>query len=362
MIVHGVLSLDIGGLEKIVVSLAKQTRDSAVICIEKPGALAGELEAAGVSVKSLDKPPGRAKSFIDDAEAMLLRLKATVVHTHQVGAACYLAPAAKRLNLRVVHTEHGNPFTRATSWGQWLRIRARMRLTGRSIDTFAVVSPEIASAVTRWFTVPQAKVTVVPNGIAVTPPVLTRKEIRDSLGIPHEAFVIGTVGRLHEVKQQDILISAAGKLKDVTVLLVGEGPERARLEGLARRINANVLFAGHQPQPANFLQAMDVFTLTSRSEGFPVSLLEAWSVKLPVIVHAVGGLPAIVDHEVNGVLIRAEGSSPLESRLAWECELMRSDPVRARKLGNAGCEKLERHYTLEQMSNRYRQLYAEHGQ
>jgi glycosyltransferase involved in cell wall biosynthesis len=358
MIVHGVLSLDVGGLERIVISLAKYVASRgepvAVVCVERPGALANELESIGVKVVSLNKPSGRYPSHIDAAEKVLRELQPRVLHTHQIGAAWYLAPAAKRLGLHVVHTEHGNPFARASSWGDCLKLRWLMRRAAKSIDAFATVSPEIAKAVTRYRTVPASKVSIIPNGSAVVEPTRNREEIRSSHGIPQDAYVIGTVGRLHEVKRQEILLIIASAFGD-WVLLVGDGPEKARLERFASDLGIadRVVFAGYQPQPIDFLAAMDVFALTSRSEGFPVSLLEAWAAKLPVVVSAVGGLPAIVDHEKNGLLvppseIRAYGTAFVR---------LRSDRPFAAELAAAGHRKLLENYTLDRMAGRYESLY-----
>lgn len=349
MIVHGVLSLAVGGLERIVVALAKH-ENAAVVCVESPGELAGEVTAY-----CLHKPPGRDAAYIAKAESLLRELRPSVLHTHQIGAAWYLAPAAKRLGIRVVHTEHGNPFARSHSWREWFKLRLLMRQATKNIDAFAAVSSEIAEAVMRYRTVRNA--TVVPNGIEIVNPTMSREAIRDSLGIPQSAFVIGTVGRLNEVKQQDVLLRAASVVKHFTILLVGDGPELPKLEALAKSFGVRAVFAGYQSQPVNYLQAMDVFALTSRSEGFPVSLLEAWSCKLPVVVNAVGGLPAIVDHGVNGLLVKDPYPLTLDAAFTLQfCELI-ANPERCRALGEAGFATLQREYTFEKMVERYRRLY-----
>lgn len=351
MIAHGVLSLDVGGLERIVVALARESAEpSMVICVERPGDLAGEA-----NVRCLDKPPGRDAAYIDRAEALLRELQPRVVHTHQIGAAWYLAPAAKRLGLRVIHTEHGNPFARSLSHWQSLKLRLLMRQTAKAIDVFTCVSPDIAVAVTRWGTVPKHKVRVIPNGIVLVPPTRGRLDMRKQLGIAAEAFVIGSVGRLNEVKRQDLLLHAVSQSgTNATVLLVGDGPEQASLERLAEALKLRVIFAGYQPLPIDYLEAMDVFTLTSRSEGFPVSLLEAWSVKLPVVVSNVGGLPAIIRNGETGVLIPPADAPAF----AHAFRQLHREPTLRTKLGAAGHSELLRKYTMDRMLEAYRTLYG----
>jgi glycosyltransferase involved in cell wall biosynthesis len=179
---------------------------------------------------------------------------------------------------------------------------------------------------------------------------------RKNFGIPHDAFVIGTVGRVHEVKRQDLLLRAAADLKDTWVLIVGDGPELASLKNLAKslRMDSRVIFAGYLPTPANGLCAMDVFALTSRSEGFPVSLLEAWSLGLPVVVSAVGGLPSIVNDGETGLVV-----PPNDWRTFAEAfrKLRRDSSLRS-SLGKAGRQTFQANYTLDRMAERYDALYA----
>jgi len=120
--------------------------------------------------------------------------------------------------------------------------------------------------------------------------------------------VIGTVGRLAEVKQQGMLIRALQHVRRMLptshLLLIGDGSERSPLEALTRDLDLTnwVHFLGYQSRPEQYLRIMDVFSLTSRSEGFPVSLLEAWLVGVPTVCSAVGGIPDVVTHEVDGLL------------------------------------------------------------
>ena len=93
--------------------------------------------------------------------------------------------------------------------------------------------------------------------------------------------------------------------------------------------------------------------VTSRSEGFPVSLLEAWAVGLPVVVSAVGGLPAIVAHEKNGLLVPPQEIKAFGSAFVR----LRAQPLLAADLAAAGHRELLEHYTLDRMAERYESLY-----
>lgn len=365
-IVHGVLSLDVGGLERIVLSLIRAGRQQghrvSVVCVEHPGQLAAEAEAAGATVVSLGKPPGRLPTFIQKAANVLSHLKPDVVHTHQIGAAWYLGRAAESLGgPPVLHTEHGNEFARSPSWIKTLKVRLFLRQTARFIGKFCCVSQEIAGAVTRWWTVPRTKVEVVPNGIETDVPtdLPAPAATRASLCIPEDAPVIGTVGRLAEVKRQDLLIRAVAKLRttipDVRLVLVGDGAERSRLEALAREVGltGRAHFVGYQSRPEQYLRIMTAFALTSRSEGFPVALLEAWLAGVPAVCSAVGGIPGVLTHETDGLLFPYEDEAALISSLS---RLLEDRALRAR-LAGAGHRVVRERYSLQRMASEYEARY-----
>ena len=364
-IVHGLLSLDVGGLERVVVSLVKsgvrRGQRISVMCVEKLGDFAKEVQTAGAEVISLGKPSGRHNEFISHAGAVLDRLTPDLIHTHQIGAAWYLGSAAAQRNLPVLHTEHGNQFARVSGGITRLKSRLFYGKTARVIDEFCCVSADIAAAVTRWRTVPRKKVKVVPNGIEICNGATgsDRETVRESLGIPFDAYVIGTVGRLAEVKRQDRLLRATVNLmtrhSGVRVLIVGEGSERNRLQELAFSlgISDRVCFAGYQSEPIRYLRAMDVFALTSQSEGLPISLLEAWTVGLPVVCTSVGGIPDVLIHKTNGLLVPNNEGPDLECALSHILEL----PEQAIRLGIAGRETVRVKYSLETMAEAYEKKY-----
>jgi glycosyltransferase involved in cell wall biosynthesis len=369
-ITHGVMALEVGGLERLVLGLAKLVRRDghrvSIICVECPGAMAREVELTGAKVVSLDKPQGRRAEYIGRAEEVLAKLNPDVLHTHTLGAAWYVGTAAGRLRIPVVHTEHGNELARCRNFLARARTRLRLRRSARAIDCFCCVSDEIAAAVTRWRTVPSRKVEVIVNGIDTdTPPCLPPPEtVRAELGVPADAQIIGTVGRLVEVKDQAALVRAMKHIHatnhNTQLVLVGDGPERQRLEGLARDagIAHCVHFTGMQACPEKYLQIMNAFALTSRSEGMPVSLLEAWRAGVPVVSSAVGGIPRAAAHGVNALLYPYGDDEALVDSLQ---QILRSDEL-ARRLARAGGETLHENYSLARMARRYESIYRQQMQ
>jgi glycosyltransferase involved in cell wall biosynthesis len=218
-------------------------------------------------------------------------------------------------------------------------------------------------SVRQWGTVPRGKVQVVLNGIdtSVYRDASRREEIRRSLAIPAEARVIGTVGRLNEVKRQDLLVRAFAEISrrraEAWLLVVGDGPERSRLEELARELGVaeRAVFAGYQANPEWFFAAMDAFALTSRHEGLPLALLEAWAAGLPVVSSAVGGIPKVVEHGRTGLLFESGD----EAALVQALEQVLDDAALAERLAAAGREVAEARYSLSRMADDYSRIYTE---
>jgi sugar transferase (PEP-CTERM/EpsH1 system associated) len=361
-VAHVVLSMEIGGLESVVLDLVRESprlgQGVAVACTERTGALAAQVEALGVRVSCVHKRPGVRLETIGRLVSVLREYRPDVVHTHQIGALFYAGPAARRAGVPVVvHTEHGKHYgeCRRTRWIGWL--------AGRHAARFLCVSADIAAAAEAHRIVPRRKIHVVPNGIDTdrfrdggNPGLL-----RQSLGIPPGAPLIGTVGRLCEVKRQDLLIRAFHRVRarvaDAHLLLVGDGPLMGELSALAAGLGLadQVHFAGYQPRPEPYLHAMDVFALSSRSEGMPLAVLEAWAAGLPVVATRVGGLPDLIDDGGTGLLVSFGDEDALAGSL---CDLI-ADPDFTRRLGEAGRNRVESHFSLRRMADEYQRHYVE---
>ncbi len=365
-IVHGLQSLDVGGLERIVLDLSRVGRRRghrvSVVCLEHPGTLASQVEAEGATVLSLGKPPGRTSWLRDRATAVLTYLAPDILHTHTVGALWYLGPVAQKVcRIPVLHTEHIDNVGKATGWWTKTKTRLLWHRAGRFSDRFCCVSDDVARSAARWGTVTRSKVETVLNGIDTEryADPSSRAEVRAHLGITAEKRVVGTVGRLNEVKNQKLLLRAVAALghdhADVHILLVGDGPERGALEKLAADLglSSRMHFAGYQRKPERFLPAMDLFALTSRIEGLPLALLEAWAAGLPIVSSAVGGVPKVVVNGENGLLF-PNGD---EGALATALRSLLADPKKAAAMAAVGLALVRERYSLDRMATDYEARY-----
>ncbi|MBS0266752.1 MAG: glycosyltransferase [Planctomycetes bacterium] len=367
-VVHLVISLDCGGMERIVLDLIREGKKRgqivSVICMERPGTLSADAEALGGHIYCLQKRPGLQLSTFKRYEALLRELQPDLVHSHSIGCLFYCGPAARSLGIPVVHTEHinniGHPMAgRFQRWRKtWLWSWA-----ARFCQRFVCVSADIAAVLEQQRIVPKAKLRVLLNGIDTgrIASAESSAELRESLQIPAGARVVGTVGRLNPIKSQHLLVRAFAKLKpqfpDTHLLLVGDGPARAQIESLVSELQLadSVHLAGYQSEPQNYLKLMNVFALPSSLEGLPLVILEAWAAGLPVVATAVGGVPDLIRHGDNGYLIPRGDELALQESLT---NLLKDSSL-AESMGQRARQEAVSQYDLSRMAGDYATQYRE---
>lgn len=189
-----------------------------------------------------------------------------------------------------------------------------------------------------------------------------RNDIRTAkhrLGLPTEGLVVGAVGRLAEEKGFDILIRAVHSLvrrgRDVSLVIVGEGGARAQLEKLATELGVadRVQLPGWQADVRGYFEAMDAFALSSHREGLPNVLLEAMALDVPVVATRVNGVPRLVQHGRNGLLVEPGDLAGLTEAL----DLLLTDPDRRERLRLAGRATVETKYSFATRMRRLARLY-----
>ena len=178
-----------------------------------------------------------------------------------------------------------------------------------------------------------------------------------SLSIDHP--VIGAVGRLEPEKGFDLLIEAVARLHAAgtmaRLVIVGEGHDRVRLEGIIASFKLHdwVTLAGWQSDVRTYFEAMDIFALSSYREGLPNVLLEAMALRVPCVATAIAGIPKLIEHESNGLLIEPGQVTPLRNALS---KLLDNPKLRA-DLAEAGRRTIETRYSFNVRMERMAALY-----
>lgn len=225
-------------------------------------------------------------------------------------------PELRRFKWLAFH--HG--YTR-TSWS--VRLYQQLdRITLRAADHVVTVCQPFARELIRAGVAPR-NLSVITNFSAPRPPppAASIAAARRDLGINADECVVIAIGRLSGEKGHADLLDAFRRALSrdpappLRLVLVGDGPERSRLEDLARPIAAKVIFTGHVRDPWPLLNAADIFALPSHSEGSPLVLFEAMSARCPIVASAVGGIPEVLVHGETGLLVPARKPSALRDAL-----------------------------------------------
>ena len=216
--------------------------------------------------------------------------------------------AALRSGVRVIFTEHGRFHPDRHSWKRRLLNPALARAT----DEIVAISDATRDALVHHEWLPRRRIRLIYNG--VTPPVRKARacpSVRERLGIDGAALVLGTISRLDPIKNQAMMLDALAAVRrrhpDCVLILAGDGPERDALERrvVELELDGAVFFTGFVSDIAAHLDAIDVFLLTSWSEGTSMTLLEAMSFGKPVVATRVGGNVEILEEGRSALLIDA---------------------------------------------------------
>ncbi len=360
-IAHVLSSFGMGGQERMALELAtwQKKRGHRVLAVSlaagSEGTLGELFRAAGIPAHNVPKHAGVDASLPVRLATLIGGEAVDVVHTHNPHAMIYGAPAAGLARAKSVHTKHGmNPDqTRRL----WLR-----RTAATLVDAYVAVTPHLAKVAVERAECDPSRIHVVPNGIDVgrfKPDAEARSRVRAELGVPQSSWLVGTVGRLAPEKDQALLIRAMAPLLDERrqLLVVGDGPEREALERARSETwrSEFVHLAGARADVAPYMAAMDAFVLSSRTEGLPLVLLEAMATGVPVVSTAVGGIPDLIEPEVNGLLVPPED----EHELLRQLVVLAHQPTAGLRLGQAGREAVQRRYSLALMAERYEGIYEQ---
>ncbi|HUA82027.1 MAG TPA: glycosyltransferase, partial [Dyella sp.] len=337
----------------------RQGHSCQVVCLYSSGSLAHELDEFGIAVKVCGKRQGFDLSALAQARRMVSDHATEVLHTHNAVAHYQAVLATCGLPVRrVINTRHGMGVNRRARRREWFYRGALVRT-----DTVVAVCEAARNDAIMRGIIPLSKARVVPNGISVeafqTASSSTRGGVARLLGLPEQTRIIGTVGRLNWTKDQLGLIRAFKLVHqydaNTALVLIGDGELRASLQQSAmdEGVGDCVYFLGDRGDVRQLLQGLDMFVLSSLSEGYSMALLEASAVALPIVATNVGGNGEIVRNGVTGRLVPAQDPAALaEAMLA----LLRN-PRHALALGQAARAWVERYGSLETMAMRYAQLY-----
>jgi glycosyltransferase involved in cell wall biosynthesis len=328
-------------------------------------------ERLGVSVVSVEELQ-REVSVLHDARSVLriaelIRSERPhILHTHTAKAGAIARAAALLAGgarpAVVLHTFHGHVLKGYFDAGRTAFFRHVERTLARSSDVLVAVSPEVRDELVELGVAPYDKFVVIRLGIPLEERLgdaTVDLDYRQLYGIPRDSFVVGWVGRMTGVKDTgavlEIVRSARDRGVEAVLCMVGDGPDRERLEQLAHELGIarSCYFVGYQPDVAGYYRLFDAFVLPSVTEGTPVSAIESLASGTAVVANRVGGVPDVVRDGVDGFLIEPGDIEGAAARLA----ALAADPALRTRLGESGRARVLERYSVARLVNDVDRLY-----
>jgi glycosyltransferase involved in cell wall biosynthesis len=353
-----ITDLDPGGAERALVQLVTRLDRArwlpAVFALAAPGALVEPLQAAGIEVVCFGARGVRHARVVFRLARALRRFRPAVLQTF-----LFHANFAGRIAGRLAGVPHIVSGIRVAE----RRTRTHLcfdRLSNWMVDRNVCVSEAVAEFSVQVGRLRPEKNVVIPNGVDAALYADACAADLTPFGIPSGSCTLIGVGRLDPQKGWKYLLDAMGspalRSRDVHLLLVGEGPERAAIESIIReqQLTARVHLAGWRADVPQLLRAASCLVLPSLWEGMPNVVLEAMAARLPVIATRVEGVSELVAEGQTGLLVAPRSAAELEAAVLTVLE----DPQQARELGAAGQERAKSEFSWEKMALRYEQLYA----
>ena len=356
-ILHVLAPASVGGLESVVHGLAagQVIRGNVVhaLLVVEPGVeppLAAQLGQAGVRAHVLQLGARAYRTERSAIRSLALETGAQVVHTHGYRSDVIGGSAARSVGVPVVSTAHGfiggSLRGRFNEWVQELALRRA--------DAVIAVSRPLMTRLERAG-VRASRLHLIPNAWCQHGAPMTREDARSALSIRPQAFVVGWVGRLGREKGPDVFLDALETLGDLSIeaSVIGDGREAAELR---RRTTAwsgpPVRWHGTLPDAWRYFRAFDLYVLSSRTEGTPISLLEAVAAGVPLVATAVGGVPDVTGPD-GAILVATEDPAALAAALREAV----ANPPAGRERAARAAGRLATEFAAERWLNQHDALY-----
>ena len=315
--------------------------------------IVARLTNGGVRV-TVVKTSGRSyRAERENVRAVLESQARGISHSHGYRADVLHSPAAGRLGFSTVTTLHG--FT-----GGDIKNRIYEHLQRRACrryDRVVAVSQPIAERMLK-VGVHADRLRTVRNAFVPARALQSRADARDRLGLPHDGWIVGFVGRLSSEKGPDVLLDALSLLRDlpITAAFVGEGREEAALRARSIELGVErmVRWIPVVDEAGSLFAAFDAFALSSRTEGTPIALFEAMNAGVPIVATSVGGVPDVVS-PAEAVMVPPDAPA----LFAAGVRIVFTEPEQASTRAGLAVAKLESDFAPGPWLRRYETIYAE---
>lgn len=351
-----------GGAETIFVNLALGIAErgwTSVPVATGEGWSTNELERKGMEARINRSSGGWDAAHLGRLWSLIGREGVDLVQAHLLGPALYGSVAARLRGIPVVATFHGAWDLKNPGSLPALKRRVLEARLDRAVFVSTPLSKEFEQE-SPW----SVPTTVIPNGVNVSRfRTRERDEFRAEVGVAADDFLVGTVGNIRPAKSHGTFLRLAARLRRhdsrYQFVVVGDTSVEAYRELRALQaqlgLEDSLVFTGYREDVDQIMAELDVFVLTSRSEGFSLTTVEAMASGLPVVATRCGGPEEIIDDGHTGMLVDVGDME----EMARAVEKVRENPSIGRKLGDAAHRKVAQEYSRSRMIDSYEVLYRE---
>jgi L-malate glycosyltransferase len=330
-----------------------------MICLAlNEGTLSTRLCDAGIELYVIPEARTGFLRVALNAYKLLKGRKIDIIHSHRYkehGLALLLS-RMMRID-KLIATVHGLPEPLAGMLQKSGHLKAVISnfILRRYFSRVVAVSEEMRDALVKMYGHSRSKLDVIYNGIAGLDHMHRHRTGRA------DEFHVGTVGRTVPVKDFQLFIYIAAELrkrsKRARFSILGDGPLTRQLMDKAKSLNVAdaVQFVPPRPDPTSYYQSLDLYLNTSIHEGIPISLLEAMAMGLPVVAPRVGGIPEMIDHEQQGLLV----DSRKVGDFVDACMRLIDDEGLRTKLGDGAFHRVRDRFKSEEMARAYKRVYRD---
>ena len=368
LVVHVMHRFDTGGLENGVVNLINHMPADAyrhaVLALTEVSDFRDRVKRSDVEFIALNKPPGQGVWQFPKLYRIFRRLRPAIVHSRNLAALEVQLPAwAAGVPVRI-HGEHGRDVGDLDGSNKtYQRVR---RFYRPFVHHYIALSRDLQSYLGKEIQVPAERISQVYNGVdsvRFCPSIHGVMPIDGCPFDPGQHWIVGTVGRMAEVKDQTLLARAfiealqqAPELRErMRLLMIGEGPLRQKAQALLAQAGMADLawLPGERSDVPAVMRGLHAFVLPSLAEGISNTILEAMACGLPVLATDVGGSADLVEAGLTGMIVPAAQAEPMaEVLLEWA-----RAPESAIAMGRRGRERIERRFSLAAMIQTYQGVY-----
>lgn len=360
-VLHITYDMRIGGTEQVIKNLILGSDNTlfnmSILCIESPlGPFADELLAVAIPISALSRQPGFDRALVTQIREHIKLHNIQVVHCHQYTPYIYGVLGSIFTDAKVIFTEHGRFYPDSSSW--------KRKLINPILNKFTAATTAISAAtkdaLVYFENIPNKDIRIVYNGIAQVK--IDQKQVialKQKLNISEGQICLGTIARLDPIKNHRMMLEAFKLVLDtganVKLIIVGDGDERGNIENTIRKLalEQHVILTGYEPAPQAFLVLMDIYLLSSLSEGTSMTLLEAMSIGKPCVVTDAGGNPEIIQDQINGLVSENNNAQAFAKSIIT----LINTPDKMAEIHKANLNRFNQLFSSKSMCEQYQTLY-----